>query len=195
MNSASNLNLPNLVSSVRILVAPLLLVLAYMQQSNGFLAALLFSGFTDVLDGYLARKLNQITALGARLDSWGDFMIYSSMAIGAWMLWPEMVIRELPYFLLIIGSICLPVLVGLIRFRALTSYHTISVKVAVVVTFVSYLLLFAGIAELPFRLSSLLCLYAGLEEILISLNLRHVQVDIPSLWQVLKKKRRLLRKK
>lgn len=195
MNRTSNLNLPNLVSSIRILIAPLLLVLAYFQYANAFLAALLFSGFTDVLDGYLARKLNQITALGARLDSWGDFMIYSSMAIGAWMLWPEVVVRELPYFLLIIGSICLPVLVGLIRFRSLTSYHTVSVKVAVVVTFVSYLLLFAGIAELPFRLSSLLCLYAGLEEILISLNLRRVQVDIPSLWQVLKKKRRLLRKK
>jgi CDP-diacylglycerol--glycerol-3-phosphate 3-phosphatidyltransferase len=195
MNRESNLNLPNLVSSVRILIAPLLLVLAYLQQANAFLAALLFSGFTDVLDGYLARKLNQITALGARLDSWGDFTIYSCMAIGAWILWPEIVVRELPYFILIIGSICLPVLVGLIRFRSLTSYHTVSVKVAVVVTFVSYLLLFAGIAELPFRLSSMLCLYAGLEEILISLNLRHVQVDIPSLWQVLKKKRRLLRKK
>ena len=49
-------NLPNLVSSIRILIAPLLFYLAFQGLETWFLAALLFSGFTDVLDGFLARN-------------------------------------------------------------------------------------------------------------------------------------------
>ncbi len=180
--SQDNLNLPNLVSLIRILIAPLLFYLAFQQQPWWFLAALLFSGFTDVLDGFLARTLNQITELGSHLDSWGDFTIYSTMAICAWVLWPRIVVEEIVYFSIIVFSICAPVLVGLIKFRTLTSYHTWSVKVAVFVTFISYLLLFAEISNWPFRLASLLCLYAALEEILITLLMKHQRVDVRSAW-------------
>ena len=44
-------NLPNLVSLVRILMAPVLLGLAIMQQPLWFLGVLIFTVFTDVLDG------------------------------------------------------------------------------------------------------------------------------------------------
>lgn len=177
-----SLNLPNLVSLIRILLAPLLFYLAFQQQPWWFLAALLFSGFTDILDGFLARTLNQITELGSHLDSWGDFTIYSTMAVCAWILWPQIVVEEIVYFSIIVFSICAPVLVGLIKFRSLTSYHTWSVKVAVFVTFISYLLLFAEFSNWPFRLASLFCLYAALEEILITLLMKHQRVDVRSAW-------------
>ena len=82
-------NLPNLVSLIRILMAPVLLYFAVMQQPNWFMGTLLFAVFTDVLDGFLARVLNQITTMGSHLDSWGDFVIYNTMAVCAWILWPE----------------------------------------------------------------------------------------------------------
>ena len=180
--SQDSLNLPNLVSLIRILIAPLLFYLAFQQQPEWFLAALLFSGFTDVLDGFLARTLNQITELGSHLDSWGDFTIYSTMAICAWILWPQIVLEEIAYFSIIVLSLCAPVLVGLVKFKALTSYHTWSVKIAVFVTFISYLLLFAEISHWPFRLAALFCLYASLEEILITLLMKHQRVDVRSAW-------------
>ncbi len=184
-----NLNLPNLVSSIRILVAPFLFILAYRQQENWFLIALLFSVFTDVLDGFLARTLNQITELGSRLDSWGDFTIYSTMAICAWMLWPDIVMRELVYFFIIVGSFSIPVVVGIIKFKSLTSYHTWSVKFAVAVTILGYVLLFADLAQWPFRLAAFACLFAALEEIMITLVSKHPHVDVRSIWSVLNKKR------
>ena len=61
-------NLPNFVSFIRILIAPVLFYFAFTQRPTWFLAGLLFSGFTDVLDGFLARTLNQITDMGSRLD-------------------------------------------------------------------------------------------------------------------------------
>ena len=178
--------IPNLVSLIRILIAPLMIYLAIQQLENWFLAMLLFSGFTDVFDGFLARKLNQITTLGSHLDSWGDFSIYSAMAIGAWILWPDMVRREMLYFSLILISFLLPVLVGLVKFRRLTSYHTWSVKLAVLITFAGYVLLFADITNWPFMLASLLCTYAGIEQILITFVLREERVDVRSIWSALR---------
>ena len=179
-------NLPNLVSSIRIGLAPVLVYFAINQMEAWFLGVLLFSGFTDILDGFLARTLNQITALGAHLDSWGDFAIYSTMAICAWILWPDIVEREMLYFAMIIASFSIPVAIGLIKFRGLTSYHTWSVKVAVAVTFTGYVLLFAELAQWPFVLASLVCVYAGIEEILITLTMNRERVNVSSIWAAMK---------
>jgi CDP-diacylglycerol--glycerol-3-phosphate 3-phosphatidyltransferase len=176
------LQIPNLVSLLRILIAPLLFVFAFLQMDYWFLGALLFSGLTDVLDGMLARKLNLITPLGAHLDSWGDFTIYSTMAICAWVLWPETTQQVLPYYAMILFSFLLPAWTGLIKFGRLTGYHTWSVKVAVVFTFAGYIVLYTGLADWPFVLAAWLCVLAGSEEILITLLLRHERTDVRSLW-------------
>ena len=172
---------PNLVSSTRILLAPVLFGFAFLQMEYWFLGTLIFSGFTDVLDGFLARKLNMITTLGAHLDSWGDFTIYSTMAICAWILWPEITQRELFYWALVMVSFLLPVLIGLIKFGKLTGYHTWSVKIAVLATFIGYIALYAELASWPIMLASWLCVYAGIEEIFITLVLREEQTDLRSL--------------
>ncbi len=180
---------PNLVSSIRILIAPILFVFAFQGMENWFLGALLFSGFTDVVDGFLARRFNMITPLGAHLDSWGDFTIYSTMAACAWILWPEITRRELLYYALILFSFLLPALVGLVKFGKLTGYHTWAVKVAVLATFVGYVALYAELASWPFMLASILCVIAGTEEILITFILREERTDVRSLraaWQIKK---------
>lgn len=179
-------NLPNLVSLIRILMAPVLFYFAFTQQPNWFIGTLLFAVFTDVLDGFLARALQQITEMGSHLDSWGDFVIYSTMAVCAWILWPDILQREMVYFILIVLSFTLPVFVGFIKFRLFTSYHTWSVKLAVFVTVISYVLLFAGLLDWPFRLAAVFCLYAAIEEIVITLLIHHEHVDVRTVWQALK---------
>ena len=179
-------NLPNLVSFIRILMSPVLFYLALTQQPNWFIGVLLFAEFTDVLDGFLARTLNQITKLGSHLDSWGDFVIYTTIAICAWILWPEILQRESLYFILIVLSFTLPALIGFIKFRRFTSYHTWSVKLAVVITVVAYILLFTGLLDWPFRVAAVFCLYAALEEIAITLLIHHEHVDVRTVWQALR---------
>ena len=179
-------NLPNLVSFIRILLAPVLFYLAFAQQPVWFLATLMLSGFTDVLDGFLARILNQTTALGSRLDSWGDFTIYTTMAVCAWILWPDMVAQELISYVVIVISITAPVIAGLIKFRAITSYHTWTVKVAVVITFIGYILLFGGWLDWPFRVAAVFCAVAAVEEIAITLLIHHEHVDVRTVWAALR---------
>ena len=179
-------NLPNLVSFIRILMAPVLFYFALTQQPYWFIGVLLFAEFTDVLDGFLARTLNQITEMGSRLDSWGDFVIYSTIAICAWILWPDILQRESLYFIIIVLSFTLPALIGFLKFHSFTSYHTWSVKLAVGITIISYILLFSGLLDWPFRIAALFCVYAAIEEIAITLLINHEHVDVRTVWQAAK---------
>ena len=179
-------NIPNFVSLIRLLMAPVLFYFAFTQQPNWFLAVLIFAVLTDVLDGFLARTLNQITELGSHLDSWGDFVIYSTMAICAWILWPDIVERELLYYMIMLLSLTLPVLIGFIKFHVFTSYHTWSVKLAVFVSIVAYVLLFSELVDWPFRVAAFICLYAAIEETIITLLIHHEHVDVRTAWQALK---------
>ena len=167
-------------------MAPVLFYFALTQQPYWFIGVLLFAEFTDVLDGFLARTLNQITEMGSRLDTWGDFVIYSTMAVCAWILWPDILQDESLSFIIIVLSFTLPALIGYIKFQRFTSYHTWSVKLAVVITVISYILLFSGLLDWPFRVAALFCLYAAIEEIAITLLIHHEHVDVRTVWQAVK---------
>jgi CDP-diacylglycerol--glycerol-3-phosphate 3-phosphatidyltransferase len=66
------INVPNLLSCVRLSLVPVFLWLAWNDLSRAFFVCLIVSVLTDAADGYLARRLNQSTNLGAKLDSWAD---------------------------------------------------------------------------------------------------------------------------
>ena len=73
-----SMNLPNLLTIARILLIPIfVLVYVYPGYSTYLVAAVLFglAAFTDWLDGYLARRLNQTTPFGAFLDPVADKLI------------------------------------------------------------------------------------------------------------------------
>jgi CDP-diacylglycerol--glycerol-3-phosphate 3-phosphatidyltransferase len=77
------LNAPNLVTMSRILLIPLLIGIYYMPlsaETQNITATTLFicAGITDWLDGYLARRLNQMSAFGAFLDPVADKLIVVS---------------------------------------------------------------------------------------------------------------------
>lgn len=69
------LNIPNLLTFLRILLIPVIVVIFYAPIAHANLIACALFGLaalTDWLDGYLARKLNQTTAFGAFLDPVAD---------------------------------------------------------------------------------------------------------------------------
>ena len=80
------LNLPNALTMGRIAMIPLCLwFLDQDSPRSGFWSALVFTGaaITDVLDGYLARKLNVVSVLGKLIDPLADKLIV--MACLVWM--------------------------------------------------------------------------------------------------------------
>ena len=71
-------NLPNVLTLGRIAVIPLFVKLTYAADPlSSFLSGALFAlaAITDIVDGYLARKLNLITVVGKFLDPLADKLI------------------------------------------------------------------------------------------------------------------------
>lgn len=76
------MNISNLLTLFRILSIPALVMLYYWQQSSGMhwvntgvVVVFSLAAITDYLDGYLARKLNIGTRLGAFLDPVADKLV------------------------------------------------------------------------------------------------------------------------
>ncbi len=188
LNLQALLTIPNLLTCFRFVSAPVLLYLAWYGYGNTFLLLLAITFLSDVLDGIAARMLDQESEFGALLDSWADLLIYFTIAVSAWWLWPDIVYREKVYFLMTISSFLLPVVVGIIKFHAFTSYHTWMVKFAVAVMGLSFFLLFLFDFSLPFRVAAFICLLAAIEEIAITCYFPRLHSNVRSLWHVMRAK-------
>ena len=69
------MNIPNTLTLLRIILIPVLVLVFYLPfKWNDQIACVIFSlaALTDLLDGYLARKLGQMSRLGAFLDPVAD---------------------------------------------------------------------------------------------------------------------------
>ena len=79
----SNWTIPNALSGLRLLGVPVFFWLIVGPENDGLaLAILIVSSFTDWLDGYLARRLNQFSRLGELLDPLAD-RLYVVAALAA----------------------------------------------------------------------------------------------------------------
>jgi CDP-diacylglycerol--glycerol-3-phosphate 3-phosphatidyltransferase len=172
--------LPNLLSACRIALAPVLVVLAATGQHHFFLGLLAVSLATDALDGYLARLLRQESALGVKLDSWGDLLTYITMILGLWLLWPQLFMSEIWFLLLGIGFYCLPMLAGLFKFGVLPKFHTWAAKLAALLIAPAYFVLTLWGYALPFRIVIAFHVWVAIEELLIVFILSRNQYNVPT---------------
>lgn len=79
----SNWTIPNALSALRLFGVPVFFWLIVVPENDGLaLGVLIVSSFTDWLDGYLARKLNQFSRLGELLDPLAD-RLYVVAALAA----------------------------------------------------------------------------------------------------------------
>ena len=94
------MNVPNLLTVVRILLVPVLVVALLDQTSGGdLLAAIVFAvaSLTDAIDGYLARSRNSVTNFGKLMDPIADKLLIIAalvvlVSLGRLEAWVAMVI-------------------------------------------------------------------------------------------------------
>lgn len=68
------MNIPNLLSLLRIIGFPLIIVALFFGLNGLAVIIFVFGAFTDIVDGYLARKFSQVSDLGKYLDPLADKM-------------------------------------------------------------------------------------------------------------------------
>lgn len=78
------INIPNILSMIRLLLIPVFVIVFYLPTSWApFVSAMIFwlAGFTDWLDGMLARKLKQTSRFGAFIDPVADKVLVATALI------------------------------------------------------------------------------------------------------------------
>ena len=105
------MNLPNLLTILRMCMIPIFVALYYSGMQPLALIVYLLAGATDILDGYLARKWNQITSFGKLMDPLADklmtlTMIYCLTDTGYLPVW-VMIVLLLKELMMVLGSLAL----------------------------------------------------------------------------------------
>ena len=117
------MNLPCMITSIRILTTALMLFT--MPFSGVFYAIYTIAGITDIADGYVARKTNQITEFGARLDSIADIVFYSVMVYKIFpVLWDKAPIGLWCFAFAIVFVRLLSYIVAAVKHKCFTALHT-----------------------------------------------------------------------
>ncbi len=107
------MNIPNLLTLLRILLVPVVVWAIAQRQMEIALAAFVVAGITDAVDGYIAKHFNQQTELGAYLDPLADktliVSIYLSLAIFGFIP-PWVAILVVSRDIMIVGAVVLSTL-------------------------------------------------------------------------------------
>ena len=102
--------IPNVLTMLRLALVPVFLGFIVVGDYVVSLAVLIVASFTDLLDGYLARRLGQVTRLGQLLDPAADrlYIFAALLGLAAQSLvpwWLVVVIVARDVFLLILGIV------------------------------------------------------------------------------------------
>ena len=104
------MNIPNILTLLRILLVPLAIWLIISDAYGAAFFVLVAAGATDGLDGYLAKRFGWATELGAYLDPLADkaLLVSTYAALGALhLIAPWLVITVISRDVLIIGALLL----------------------------------------------------------------------------------------
>ena len=178
--------LPNLLSSLRLALVPALLALAWNEKPVAFLSLFAFSLSTDLVDGHLARRWKADSVMGAKLDSWGDLATYAVFPLCAWWLYRDQVLAQAGFVIAALIAFVAPTLIGLAKYRRITSYHTWGAKLCAIFMGAG-LLLFLGF-DVPglFQGAVVLLLLSAIEEIAITAVLPQWRANVPSIFSALR---------
>ena len=105
---------PNQITLLRLGFLPFFLILVLYEQYQWALFVLVFVALTDAFDGFLARRLQQKSALGAYLDPIADKLLLSSSFIVLAMekkigWWLTMMVLSRDVLLLVVAAVILVV--------------------------------------------------------------------------------------
>ncbi|MBQ3110723.1 MAG: CDP-alcohol phosphatidyltransferase family protein [Clostridia bacterium] len=167
MDIRSKLNVPNFITSLRIVGAFIMMFTTIF--TNEFYIIYTLCGITDVLDGFIARMTKKTTEFGAKLDSVADLLFYGTMLV---KLLPEM-LSAMPNAMpvMIASLLALRVcsyLIAAFRYKKFASLHTYMNKLSGFSCFVMPYLVWFGIPQnIVYSVVYGIAVVAGLEELLI----------------------------
>lgn len=140
INNMKNLkkHIPNILTASRLVFTPIVIFLGLTNHYKILIAVAMIIAFTDFLDGYLARKWNVVSELGARLDVIGDKML----AIGLLLI---LIVKNHAFFYVLLLECVISVLNLYFYFRKGIAASLLVGKFKTWIIFITIILGFVGL--------------------------------------------------
>ena len=172
--------IPNCISFSRIIFSLILIFITPL--SIAFYAIYIICGFSDIMDGFIARKTMTTSILGAKLDSMADMIM-----TGVFLLVLYPIVNPTTKIIIWIISIAIirlaSMVVALKRYKTFASLHTYANKITGLVLFIFPLLLsFVTTTVLMYIICSVASISA-IEELIIQLTSSQLRLNTQSIFE------------
>ena len=192
MLTFKNFNIADWFSFYRIAAAPFLLLILWLDEREVFTSFLLVSYCTDMIDGFLARRLKITSARGSQLDSFGDQITFVVGIIGLLIYEFDFMKEHSFYIILVFVPYIFQMIIAFIKYRKATAFHTYLAKLSAITqaVFILWLLFFEPIYWL-FYVMIILGLLETIEEIVLIFIYDKWVAGVKGIYWALRDKRRL----
>jgi CDP-diacylglycerol--glycerol-3-phosphate 3-phosphatidyltransferase len=180
----------NGITLYRIIAAPFLLVLIFTGQYDIFKWLLGLSFFTDLIDGFLARKYKVASVLGTRLDSIGDDLTVLVGVIALFVLKGAFIKEHIIVFIILLVLFLAQIVFAFTRYGKMTNFHTYLAKTAALLQGIFLIITF--FTDQPnlilFYAAAIVTMLELIEEIILVGLLKHWKANVKGIYWVLKEK-------
>lgn len=182
---------PLALTVLRMLLAPVVVVLAVLHPDPRLLGACLVVAFlSDVFDGVIARRLGIATQGLRRLDSIADTVFYIAAMFAAWHLHADALRPWLVPLAVLLALEAARYGFDAVKFRREASYHMWSSKLWGLALFAAFFALLAfGVGGWPILLAIVVGIVADVEGLAISVVLRKPRTDVPTILHAIRIRR------
>ncbi len=178
----------NAITLYRIVTVPVLLWLLFTRQYEIFKWGIAVSFFTDLIDGFLARKFRVTSVAGTRLDSIGDDLTVGVALTGLIVIFPDFVREHLTILIVLAIVFLVQFSYAFFRYGRMSNFHTWLAKIAALLQG-SFLILtfFTGHPSvLFFYIATGVTLLELVEEIILVYRLPDWKANVHSIFHVWK---------
>ena len=192
MLTFKNFNIADWFSFYRIAAVPFLLLVLWFDNKLLFTWLLLMSYCTDMIDGYLARKLKITSARGSQLDSFGDQLTFLVALIGLFVFELDFIKKNYLLIIITFFPYIIQMLIAFWKYGKATAFHTYLAKLSAIAqgVFILWLLFFGPVYWL-FYVMIVLGLLETIEEITLIFIYDTWVAGVKGIYWALKDKRRL----
>lgn len=184
------LNIPNLLSLYRLAAFPLILWFIYKDKESLFTIFIIINFLTDIADGFIARRFKMETEFGARLDSIADNLTYVLAFLAIFRFRLQDFSPYIVSFLIFIGFLVLTVIVALIKFRKLPSFHLYITKVGGYIQGAFLIALFTiGFIPALYYFMIIWGITGAIEHITIQLLIPEMRSNVKGIYWILKERK------
>ncbi|PTM07771.1 MAG: phosphatidylglycerophosphate synthase [Bacteroidetes bacterium] len=192
MLTFKNFNIADWFSFYRVLAAPFLVLLLWLDERQLFTWFLLISYLTDAIDGYLARKLKITSPRGSQLDSFGDQVTLVVGLIGLLIFENEFIKQNIILISISLTPYIIQMIIAYYKYGKATAFHTYLAKVSAIIQsgFILFSLFFAPNITM-FYIMIVFGLLETFEEITLIFMYDNWASDVKGIYWAFRDKRRL----